>query len=223
MADELDLTEMFRRAVQANVKFYQGWLDLSLDYVRGISDIFAVSGGSGGSVGSLGESAEVGVLVLEGENGTVAQSAFLVTNDLSRKVSCGLMASEFTDSDGKVVRPKVTFEPKTFELQPGEQRVVNASLVVGRTLVTGYSYQGAFAIKGMEGISVPVVLRRRHRVDDMPKGSMEQAEADGERAVGGPAVGTTAARKASVGEKASTAKTAATKTAPRRRVSRQKG
>ncbi|MDP2956490.1 MAG: hypothetical protein Q8N53_08715 [Longimicrobiales bacterium] len=223
MADELDLTEILRRAVQANVKFYQGWLDLSLDYVRGISDIFVASGGSSVSVDSLGESAEAGVLVLEGEDGTSAQGAFLVTNDLSRRVSCRLVASQFTDSDGKVVRPKVTFEPRTFELQPGEQRVVQASLVVGRTLVAGYGYQGTFAIEGMEGISVPVVLRRRHRADDMPESSMEQAEADGDAAAGGPAARKTAERKARAREKATTAKTAAKKTAPRKRVARQKG
>lgn len=227
MADELDFTEIFRRAAQANVKFYQGWLDLSLEYVRGVSDIFAGSGERSGPVDSVEEAAEVGVLVLEGEKGTAALGRFLVTNDLSRKVSCQLVASQFTDSDGKVVRPKVTFEPKTFELKPGEQRVVQAEIGIGQSLTAGYGYQGKFAIKGMEGVTVPVVLRRRHRSDEMPGIPIELAEADRDPAAGKAPARKAPARKApakkTAAQKASsTKKTAAKRKAPRKRVARQK-
>lgn len=213
---------MFRRAVQANVKFYQGWLDLSLDYVRGLSEIFAASGVRTGAVDSVEEAAEVGVLVLEGEEGTAAQGAFLVTNDLSRKVSCQLVASQFTDSDGKAVRPKVTFEPKTFELRPGEQRVVQVAIGIDRKLTAGYGYQGEFAIEGMEGLSVPVVLRRRHRSDEMLEIPIERAKADRE-----PGADRAAAEKArpwrTEAKKVSARKkTVAKKKAPKKRVARQK-
>ena len=41
MADKLDLTEILRRTAQANAKLYKGWLDLSLEYFRGLSAILA--------------------------------------------------------------------------------------------------------------------------------------------------------------------------------------
>jgi hypothetical protein len=163
MADSLDVNEIFRRAVAANVKFYQGWLDLSLEYLRGISEVFVPPEERGGTVDAGGGT---GVLVLEAEEGAAARSAFLVTNDLEHKVSCRLVASAFKDPDGATVAVKVSFQPAELDLQPGEQRVVEAEVAIDRKLTAGVGYQGAFAIEGMDGFSVPVVLRRRHRIED---------------------------------------------------------
>jgi len=166
MADGLDLSELMRRTVQANARFYKGWVDLSLEYFRGITEIF-------GGVPTSGTQAEeletgAGALVLEGEAGAAASGAFLVTNDLGRTIRCELVATEFKDSDGNTIAAKATFEPAAFDIAPGEQRVVRATLPIDSKLTAGVAYAGAFAIKGMDGFSVPAVVRRQHRVEDSP-------------------------------------------------------
>jgi hypothetical protein len=155
-----------RRTVQANARFYKGWVDLSLEYFRGITEIF-------GGVAASGSQAEVietgaGALVLEAEAGAAASGAFLVTNDLGRTIHCELVATDFKDSDGNTIPAKATFEPAAFDIAPGEQRVVRATLPIDSKLMAGVAYAGAFAIKGMDGFSVPAVVRRQHRVEDSP-------------------------------------------------------
>jgi hypothetical protein len=166
MADGLDLSELMRRTVQANARFYKGWVDLSLEYFRGVAEIF---GGAPESAAPADEhETGAGALVLEGEAGTSASGAFLVTNDLGRTIKCELVATDFQDSDGNRVAAKATFEPAAFDLAPGEQRVVRATLTIDGTLTAGVAYAGGFAIKDMDGFSVPAVVRRRHTVEDSP-------------------------------------------------------
>jgi len=167
MADGLDLTEIVRRTVQANARFYKGWVDLSLEYFRGISEIFGVA-----EVPVAAEESDPGtdsgVLVLESEAGGEARGAFLVTNDLGRTMSCQLVASAFAEAGGSSVPVQPKFEPATLELAPGEQRVVQVAVTVDDRLSPGVAYTGEFSVKGMEGFAIPVVLRRRHQVDESP-------------------------------------------------------
>jgi hypothetical protein len=166
MADGLDLSELMRRTVQANARFYKGWVDLSLEYFRGITEIFGGAAESAAQAETLETGA--GALVLEGEADTAASGAFLVTNDLGRTIRCELVATEFKDSDGNAIAARTSFEPAAFDLAPGEQRVVRATLPIDGKLAAGVAYAGAFAIKGMDGFSVPAVVRRQHRVEESP-------------------------------------------------------
>jgi hypothetical protein len=167
MADGMDLSEIVKRTVQANAKFYKGWMDLSLDYFRGISEIFGgVQQASSPSSPMDEVDMRAGVLVLEGDEGSTVRSAFLVTNDLGRNVVCDLVASEFVNPSGGKVRASATFEPAQFELAPGEQRIVQVVIPIDSTLAEGFGYTGEFAIKGMQGFSVPVVLRRLHKAGE---------------------------------------------------------
>jgi hypothetical protein len=179
MAEGLDLSEILRRTAQANARFYKGWLDLSLEYFRGISEIF---GGIEAPAPAAAGEPDPGVLVLEAEEGAAAQGAFLVTNDLGRPLTCELVASDFTDADGHKFRAKAAFEPAVVQLEPGEQRVVRAELPVEGKLAAGVAYSGAFGIKGMDGFSVPVVLRRLHRVEETPAAEARVAEETGGKA-----------------------------------------
>lgn len=163
MAEGLDLTEMFRRTVQANARFYQGWVDLSLEYFRGLTEIFA--GAEPAPPSEDTPVAGTGILVVEGEAGTSPGSAFLVTNDLGRKLSCELVSTEFAGPGGEAVTLRASFDPPAVELAPGEQRVVQATIAVDERLTPGVAYTGAFTIKGMDGFTVPVVVRRRHEVE----------------------------------------------------------
>ncbi len=160
MADGLDVSEMMKRAVQANAKFYKGWMDLSVEYIRGISEII------GGPVEPPEPTPEMdggsGALILEGEAGAMARGSFLVSNDLERAVSCAFLSSDFRDHTSTVARAAPVFEPPAVQLGAGEQRVIHVAIMVNDTLAPGVGYAGEFSIKGMEGFAVPVVLRRQH-------------------------------------------------------------
>jgi hypothetical protein len=175
MAEGLDLSDVFRRTVQANARFYQGWVDLSLEYFRGLTEIF---GGAQVEPPAETSQPDTGVLVVEGEAGTAVSSAFLVTNDLGRKLTCELVATDFVGPGGTGVALRAAFEPPMVELAPGEQRVVQAVVSVDERLTPGAAYSGAFAIKGMDGFSVPVVVRRRHTVTDTDSGDPHQPAPD---------------------------------------------
>ena len=168
MADGLDVSEMMKRAVQANAKFYKGWMDLTLEYVRGIS---AIIGGEPENTETIGEmDASAGALILEGEAGESVRGAFLVTNDLGRQLSCEFVSSEFNDASGARVGVKPTFDPPRVDLGPGEQRVIQVAVAIDPKLSAGVGYAGEFSIKGMDGFAVPVVLRRAHRANDSTTG-----------------------------------------------------
>jgi hypothetical protein len=182
MAEGREVSEIVRRTVQANAKFYKGWLDLSLEYFRGISAIF---GGTPEATSSVVQESDAaaGALVLEGEEGATVRGAFLVTNDLARNVSCEFVASDFRDPGGATVPARPAFHPATLELGPGEQRVIQVMLPIDGALAAGVGYAGEFSIKGMEGFAVPVVLRRQHRVEDAP---MDESPPAGEETSDAP-------------------------------------
>jgi len=164
MADGLELNEMMKRAVQANAKFYKGWMDLTLEYVRGMAAI--LSGDPHEPSPTTEMDAGGGALVLEGEAGRAVSGSFLVSNDLDRALSCDFVASDFVDPSGTRVDLNPTFEPTRLDLRPGEQRVVQATVMVHDKLAPGVGYAGEFSIKGLDGFAVAVVVRRQHLVDE---------------------------------------------------------
>jgi hypothetical protein len=166
MADSLDLSEIVRRTIQANARFYKGWVDLSLEYFRGITEIFGGSVPAPTQTETPDADAGAGVLVMEGEEGAAVGSAFLVTNDVGRPIPCDIIASEFTDPSGAKVHVKAAFDPQKFELAPGDQRVVKAQITIDGKLTPGTAYNGEFGIRGLTGFAVPVVLRRQHTIED---------------------------------------------------------
>ena len=166
MAEGLDVSEIMKRAVQANAKFYKGWMDLSLEYFKSIAGIV---GGPGETVDATPEmDSGTNALILEAEAGQVARGSFLVTNDLERVVSCAFMSADFKDHTGEPARTAVKFDPPAVQLAAGEQRVVEVAIAVDDALVPGVGYAGEFSIKGMDGFAVPVVLRRQHSVGEVP-------------------------------------------------------
>jgi len=216
MADNMDVSELVRRTLDANARFYQGWVNLSLEYFRGISQIF--SGAQEALSGTAPFEETAGAVVLEAEEGATAAGAFLVTNDLGRTLSCEIVATAFQDANGKDAQARITFEPAKFKLEPGEQRVVNAAVPMGAKLAAGVAYSGSFGIKGMEGFAVPAVLRRRHGVDASP---IDQVAAPDDPKVKQAGRGTTTAGKAPA-PKATARKTASGKKAPARKSTARK-
>lgn len=166
MAEGVDFSELMRRTVQANARFYKGWLDLSFEYFRGISEIL---GGVPETTAPVQEGdTGAGALVMEGEAGNTVRGSFLVSNDMDKPVSCAFAGSDFRDPRGASVAAKAEFEPASLQLAPGEQRVVQVAIYVDDRLSPGVGYAGEISIKGMEGFTVPVVLRRQHPTDAAP-------------------------------------------------------
>jgi hypothetical protein len=187
MAEGPDVSEILRRTVQANARLYKGWVDISLDYWRGMGEIFGVAPPSGPDATATEEADETGMVVLEAEAGATARGAFLVTNDLGRTVRCDLVASDITGPQGAAAGTKVTFDPPNFELAPGEQRVVTATTIVDGTLAAGAAYTGTISIRGMDGFSVPFVLRRTHSMADAERAAKRSAAAGTKDRAGDPA------------------------------------
>jgi hypothetical protein len=164
MADGVDFGELMKRAVQANAKFYKGWLDLSFEYFRTISGVLGTETETTTPVQEAHVGA--GALVLEGEAGTMVSGSFLVSNDMDKPISTAFAGSDFRDPRGASVAAKTSFEPTSVQLAPGEQKIVQVSIYIDDKLSPGVGYAGEVSIKGMDGFTVPVVLRRQHTIDD---------------------------------------------------------
>ncbi|MCC6316996.1 MAG: hypothetical protein IT361_04820 [Gemmatimonadaceae bacterium] len=192
MADSAELTEVARRLVQANARLYKGWLDLSMEYVRGVSEILAGAPPGGTSAGSPVTEVEgsAGALVIEGEAGKVVKGSFLVTNDLGRAVTCSFAGSDFRDARGAAVAARTTFSPAAVTLAPGEEQVVEVEVAVDDAFAAGVGYAGEVTIKGLDGMAVPIVVRRLHPVDDARDATPDAAgttkESGASRASGQP-------------------------------------
>jgi hypothetical protein len=221
MADSPDVGDIVRRAMQANARFYKGWVDLTLEYFRGIAEIFS---GEPARTGAEAAEPAAGVLVLEAEEGTAARGAFLVTNDLGRTLTCELVASEFADRGGGRVPAQVQFEPPRLELAPGEQRVVRVTIPIAAELNAGVAYAGEFSIEGLDGFSVPVVLRRTHRVDESPgarkQPPMPQPGGSAKHTPAGQVAAATSSLAA--GGKPAAKRAGAKRASPGKRIARQK-
>lgn len=185
MADGIDMSEMMKRAVQANAKFYKGWMDLTLEYVRGMS---AILGGEPEQATPVAEmDASAGALVMEGEAGETARGAFLVTNDLGRTLSCEFVSSPFNDALGARFGAKPVFDPPRIELAPGEQRVVKVAMAIDPAMSAGVGYSGEFSIAGMDGFAVAVVMRRLHPAEERSVNNDSERRADVSTKAGGDA------------------------------------
>lgn len=165
MAEGVDFSDLMRRAVQANARFYKGWLDLSFEYFRTISGVLGTEMETTTSVQEVDTGG--GALVLEGEAGKMVSGSFLVSNDMDKPVSTAFAGSDFKDPRGASVAARTSFEPSALQLAPGEQKIVQVSIYIDDKLSPGVGYAGEISIKGMEGFTVPVVLRRQHTLDDI--------------------------------------------------------
>ena len=217
MAEGGDVKELLGRVLEANARLYRGWVDLSLDYLRDVTQMLDPEQTSSDTSAEGSEAVEedAGALVLEGMGGESARAAFLLTNDLGRPLKCEPVASSFTGPDEAATRPKVSFEPKSVELAPGEQRVVQAIVKVGKRLPAGVAYTGAISIKGMDGFSVPVVLRRR---DDTPSSPIDRAAAEEPESNRPAATQSPTKKRAPKKSAASRKRTAKKKTASKKRT-----
>ena len=163
---------MWRRVLQANLRYYEAVGRLSVDYVRAVA----------GAVGSLGAglpasaaaatrpaappvpSPNAGTsapaLVLEAEAGKRAEGAFIVENLLSEGMSSPVVASAFASAEGRELRPRLAFEPEVVVLDAGEQVLVHVVVTIDEALETGVGYRGEVTVPGLVSRGLSIVVRR---------------------------------------------------------------
>ena len=173
MTQPIQLTDVWRRSLEATVQFYSAMGKLAFDCLE---TLLATAGNSNSSVSPDGNRpASVSVdreassttpnpvpvsMVLEGEVGRKALGVFLVENGFSRAVSASATASAFVDDDGNEINPTVEFQPTSITLEPGEQILVKVLASIGKDMPAGIRYRGEIGVPGLMGTRIPVVLGR---------------------------------------------------------------
>lgn len=152
------LDELFRRAVDLNLRYYGAVGKLAADYLR---DLANVVGNLPQQPASGSHSTSAAQLLFEAGLGEIASGAFLVENSLPQDVQGSVVASPLSDPAGRQSQPKVAFDPATIALKRGERALVKATLVITPELEAGVRYTGDFHMPQLPGTRIPVVVRRR--------------------------------------------------------------
>jgi hypothetical protein len=156
---------LLRRAVDANLRYYEALGELSLDYLR----VLRTLAGKAAQADPVGfpvaapaaPAAQAPTLVLESEAGGTGIGAFLVQNLLDERISAPVNVSAFVAPDGREASVAVSLDPEVVTLEPGEQMLVRAGVRVDGDLEAGVGYRGEISVPGLTGTRVPVVVRRR--------------------------------------------------------------
>jgi len=177
--------ELWRRAIDLNLRFYGALGRLTIDYLR---DLVTVLGDLRSSPPGRPSAAREepstappqrgnAVMVLEEGAGSAGLGVFLVENHLDHEVSARPVASVFVDPAGHEIRPTVRFDPEVVTLRAGEQLLVRVTATIDETLEPDVRYQGEVTIPELSGTCIPIVLRRRAVPDKAPGPTPSSASA----------------------------------------------
>jgi len=186
VAERSEVEELWRRAVDANVRYVEAVGRVTREYVRALAAVTRnlsapIRTGSGApepprpGQEPLAARTTPPALVLEGKAGATALGVFLVENHLERAISTPVAASGFVSDDGREVVPPLTFDPELVILDPGEQLLVQVSTTIGEDLEPDVGYRGELTVPGLTGTSVPIVLRRRGKARRPPAASRKRS------------------------------------------------
>jgi hypothetical protein len=167
--------ELWRRALELNIKYYGGLGKLTADYLRDLGAVMSNAQSApapGGSAASAAEARPAAtsappsqpgapVIVLEGESGSTALGVFLVGNSLPHDVSARVTASPILDESGRQGKAAFVFDPPSISLRPGEQLLVRVTAVIDPSLEPDARYRGELSIPELGGTRIPVIIRRR--------------------------------------------------------------
>jgi hypothetical protein len=167
--------ELYRRALDLNLRYYASVGKLTADYFR---ELYSTVGNlqtnpttpppPGSYTAAPPRPAEAprggvpAVMVFEGDAGSTALGVFLIGNSLDHEVSAPITASPIVDEAGKAVNITFSFDPAVVNLRPGEQLLVRATAVIDPALEIGVRHRGEFLIPELLGTRIPFVVRRRH-------------------------------------------------------------
>jgi len=183
MAEKTDFEEPLRRAIEANLRYYEALGKVTQDYVRALAGVFgefplrinlpglgtksAPTTQPGPAPPTAPPSAAT--LVLEADAGAEAQGVFLVENRLNRTVSTAVMTSAFADPSGRAIAPALRVVPNVVTLEPGGRTFVQIIAQVSAELEPDVPYRGEVTVPGLSDHGIPVLLRRRPAQTTAPK------------------------------------------------------
>jgi hypothetical protein len=157
--------ELVRRAVDANLRYYEAVGEVTLEYLRALralaSDRPPASGALTAPTAPTVSPPVAPTLVLEGASGETVVSAFLIENLLAERVSAPVTVSPFVAADGAEASVEVALDPEVVTLDPGEQTLVRAAASLSDAFALGVGYRAEISVPGLTGTRIPVVVRRR--------------------------------------------------------------
>jgi hypothetical protein len=174
MAEAAPASDLLRRALDANLRYYAAIGRLTVDYLEALGAIarhVEVPKLTSPTV-TLRQSPPAppvpppappapAVMVLEAEAGGTAIGVFLVENLLGERVAAPVSASPLAGPDGREVDVPLAFDPEVVVLEPGEQILVRVSAQLDGELESDVGYRAEVAVPGVIGTKVPIVVRRR--------------------------------------------------------------
>lgn len=174
---EFSFEGFWRRALEANVRYYEAVGRASVEYLRAVAGALGEVRGAetreprlaapehrprrAPAERSESPAAPAPAMVLEAEAGSAALGAFLVENRMREKVSAPISGSSFVDESGGAITPRLVFDPEIVTLEPGEQLLVRIMAEIGDKLTPDVAYRGEVSVPGLGDSTVPIVLRRR--------------------------------------------------------------
>jgi hypothetical protein len=159
--------DLFRRALDLNLRYYGALGRLTADYLRDAAAAFSELGGltqtpSATPRSGPGQASHTGpVMVLEAEAGGTAMGVFLVENQLPHEVNAAMVSSSFTSARGRQARIPLVFDPPRVSLKPGEQILVRIQATLTEDLEPDVRYSGEITVPELRGTRIPTIIRRR--------------------------------------------------------------
>lgn len=176
--------DLWRRALEANARYYESWAQLTSTWLREVADLGAavslprvarVSSGpftwtpradparrpqpsprSGAAPGG----GPGPVLVLEGEPGAEAVGAFLVENSAPTPVQGRVEVEPFLDPAGVPVSVGLSLQPATVQLDAGESAVIQVRGEIPGIIAPGAELRSTVRVHGVPGTTIPILVRR---------------------------------------------------------------
>ncbi|MFY9553668.1 MAG: hypothetical protein WAV20_05740 [Blastocatellia bacterium] len=174
MANQIQLTDVVRRALDANVQYLTTVSKLAVECLEtllgSVTNLTQQQSGRPSPTRSqaaevpnvaVPQASSVPTIVLDAEAPGHALGVFLVENVLSHRVSARIVVSTFVDPAGREVHPPIKLEPETIILEPNEQVLVRVLAGIDESLAPAVDYRADISIPDLPGTRVPLVLRRR--------------------------------------------------------------
>lgn len=158
-----NLSEIFRRAMDTNLKFYSGLVELSVDYLKNVGELISELPGQVNPGKPAAQPGSAPSIVLEAGAGELARAPMLVENHLSREVTAAVSFSAFTDTEGNEASINVSAEPAQMTLPPGEKILVHILASIDENLTIDTSYRGSITVPELSENSIPIIIRRLNR------------------------------------------------------------
>jgi len=166
LAEKTPLEEIARRAYDANLRYWEAVGRATSEYVQAVSRLWAdaplawAPQQRGPTATAEPSSYPPPALLLEGAAGSEARSVVMLTNDLTREVEAGVVASSLTGPGGETAPVRVHAEPEVVKLAPGSRTPVTLSVQLTDALAPGVDYRGEVNVPGLSPRGVAVIVRR---------------------------------------------------------------